>query len=52
VLVTVHGLVDSLYVKALAKKTHRGLEGAFLCGLHAGRPLLRVIAMSQPKAEG
>src|SRR5271166_1587544 len=36
VLVTVHGLVDSLYVRELAKKTHRGLEGAFLRGLHAG----------------
>jgi DNA invertase Pin-like site-specific DNA recombinase len=36
VLVTVHGLVDSLYVKELAKKTHRGLEGAFLRGFHAG----------------
>jgi DNA invertase Pin-like site-specific DNA recombinase len=24
VLVTVHGLMDSLYVKELAKKTHRG----------------------------
>jgi site-specific DNA recombinase len=36
VLVTVHGLVDSLYVRELAKKTHRGLEGAFLRGQHAG----------------
>jgi site-specific DNA recombinase len=36
VLVTVHGLVDSLYVKELSKKTHRGLEGAFLRGFHAG----------------
>src|SRR5712692_10078187 len=36
VLVTVHGLVDSLYVKELSKKTHRGLEGAFLRGLRAG----------------
>jgi site-specific DNA recombinase len=36
VLVTVHGLVDSLYVRELSKKTHRGLEGAFLRGLHAG----------------
>jgi site-specific DNA recombinase len=36
VLVTVHGLVDSLYVKELARKTHRGLEGAILRGLHAG----------------
>ena len=36
VLVTVHGLVDSLYVRELSKKTHRGLEGAFLRGQHAG----------------
>ncbi len=36
VLVTVHGLVDSLYVKELAKKTHRGLDGKFLRGFHAG----------------
>ncbi len=36
VLVTVHGMVDSLYVKELAKKTHRGLEGLVLRGLSAG----------------
>jgi site-specific DNA recombinase len=36
VLVTVHGMVDSLYVKELAKKTHRGLEGLALRGLHTG----------------
>jgi site-specific DNA recombinase len=36
VQMTVHGLVDSLYVKELAKKTHRGLEGKFLRGFHAG----------------
>ncbi len=36
VLMTVHGLVDSLYIKELAKKTHRGLEGQILRGLHAG----------------
>jgi site-specific DNA recombinase len=36
VLVTVHGLVDALYVKELAKKTHRGMEGRVLKGLHAG----------------
>ena len=35
-LLTVHGLVDSLYVKELAKKTHRGLEGKVLRGFHAG----------------
>ncbi|HLH33230.1 MAG TPA: recombinase family protein [Alloacidobacterium sp.] len=36
VLVTVHGMVDSLYVKELAKKTHRGLEGRVLRGHHTG----------------
>ena len=36
VQMTVHGLVDSLYVKELAKKTHRGLEGLVLRGLHSG----------------
>ena len=36
VLMTVHGLVDSLYIKELGKKTHRGLEGRALQGLHTG----------------
>jgi hypothetical protein len=36
VLTIVHGLVDSLYVKELAKKTHRGLEGKILHGFHSG----------------
>jgi site-specific DNA recombinase len=36
VLMTVHGLVDSLYIKELAKKTHRGLESQILRGFHAG----------------
>jgi site-specific DNA recombinase len=36
VLVTVHGLVDSLYIKELARKTHRGLEGLALRGMHTG----------------
>jgi site-specific DNA recombinase len=36
VQMTVHGLVDSLYVKELAKKTHRGIEGLVLRGLHSG----------------
>jgi len=35
-LLTMHGMVDSLYVKELAKKTHRGLEGKFLRGFNAG----------------
>jgi len=33
---TVHGLMDSMYVKELAKKTHRGLESCALRGLHTG----------------
>lgn len=36
VLVTVHGLVDSLYVKELSKKVHRGMEGLALRGLSTG----------------
>ena len=36
VLMAVHGIIDSQYVKELAKKTHRGLEGAVLRGFHAG----------------
>ena len=36
VMMTVHGLVDSLYIKELGKKTHRGLEGRALQGLHTG----------------
>jgi site-specific DNA recombinase len=36
VIWTVHGLVDSLFLKELAKKTHRGMEGLALRGLHTG----------------
>jgi site-specific DNA recombinase len=36
VILTVHSLVDSLFIKELAKKTHRGLEGRALQGLHTG----------------
>jgi site-specific DNA recombinase len=36
VLLSVHGLVDSLYIKELGKKTHRGLEGRALLGLCTG----------------
>jgi DNA invertase Pin-like site-specific DNA recombinase len=36
VMMTVHGLVDSLCIKELAKKTHRGLEGLALKGFHTG----------------
>src|SRR5215468_11116527 len=36
VLMAVHGLVDQLYIQEVAKKTHRGLEGRVLSGLHTG----------------
>jgi site-specific DNA recombinase len=36
VLFDVHALVDSLYIKELGKKTHRGLEGLALRGFHTG----------------
>jgi site-specific DNA recombinase len=36
ILVGVHGLVDSLYVRELAKKTFRGVEGKVLAHQHHG----------------
>ena len=36
VLMTVHCLVDSPYIKELSKKTHRGLEGRALQSFHTG----------------
>lgn len=36
VLFDVHALVDTPYIKELGKKTHRGLEGLALRGLHTG----------------
>jgi site-specific DNA recombinase len=36
VLTAVHGLVDGLYIKELASKTKRGLEGKALAKLHTG----------------
>jgi site-specific DNA recombinase len=35
-LLTIHGLIDSSYVRELAKKTHRGCESAVLRGFHVG----------------
>ncbi len=35
-LITIHGLIDSSYVRELAKKTHRGCESAVLRGQHVG----------------
>ena len=36
VLLATHGIVDSLYIRELAKKVFRGVEGRILKGLHAG----------------
>lgn len=36
VLLAVHGLVDSLYIKEPGKKTHRGIEGRALAGFITG----------------
>ncbi len=36
VLLATHGIVDSLYIRELGKKTYRGLEGLALRGLHTG----------------
>ena len=36
VLLATHGIVDSLYIKELSKKTHRGVEGRALQGFHTG----------------
>jgi len=36
VLLTVHGMVDSIYVKELAKKTSRGMAGQVLNGFNPG----------------
>jgi len=35
-LLTIHGLIDSSYVRETAMKTHRGCESAVLRGLHVG----------------
>ena len=52
VLVTVHGMVDSLYVKELAKKTHRGLEGLMLRGQHTGGRCFGYDSVPVPGATG
>lgn len=36
VLFDIHSVVDTLYIKELGKKTHRGLEGQVLRGFHTG----------------
>jgi len=51
-LVTVHGLVDSLYVRELAKKIHRGMEGLALRGLHTGGRIFGYDAISTGEGAG
>ena len=36
VLLATHGIVDSLFLKELGRKVHRGVEGKALSGLHTG----------------
>ena len=49
VLIAVHGIVDSVYLKELSKATHRGLEGRVLKGLSAGG---RCFGYDTEKVEG
>lgn len=44
-----HGIFDHMYVKELSKKTHRGLEGRALRGLHTGG---RIYGYNIIKADG
>jgi site-specific DNA recombinase len=52
VLVTVHGMVDSLYVQELAKKTHRGLDGSLLRGRHTGGRIFGYDNVALPDNQG
>jgi len=45
-LITVHGLIDSTYIRELAKKTHRGCESAVLRGLHVGGSCFGYVTVS------
>jgi DNA invertase Pin-like site-specific DNA recombinase len=35
-MITIHGLVDSMYIRNLARETHRGIEGQVLKGYSGG----------------
>src|ERR1700676_701543 len=50
--VTMHGLMDSQYVRELAKKTHRGMEGLALRGLHTGGRVFGYDAVSLGEGAG
>jgi site-specific DNA recombinase len=49
-LFTIHGLIDSTYVRELAKKTHRGCESAVLRGLHVGGRCFGYVTMPEGAA--
>jgi site-specific DNA recombinase len=51
-LVTMHGLMDSQYVRELAKKTHRGLEGLAMRGLHTGGRIFGYETVSLAEGQG
>ena len=51
-LVTLHGLMDSQYVRELAKKTHRGMERRALRGLHTGGRIFGYDAVSLGEGAG
>lgn len=46
-LFTIHGLIDSTYVRELAKKVHRGCESAVLRGLHVGGKCFGYVAVPE-----
>jgi hypothetical protein len=46
-LMTMHAMIDSTYVRELAKKTHRGCESAVLRGLHVGGKCFGYVAMPE-----
>ncbi|HLV96632.1 MAG TPA: recombinase family protein [Candidatus Acidoferrales bacterium] len=51
VLLATHGIVDSLYIRELAKKTFRGVEGRVLERLHSGGRIFgyRSVPIEDPK---
>ena len=46
-LFTIQGLIDSTYVRDLAKKVHRGCESAVLRGLHVGGTCFGYVAVPE-----
>lgn len=61
-MITIHGLVDAMYIKNLARETHRGIEGQVLKGYSGGgrrygyrsEPVLngKVDIYGMPEADG